>query len=77
MKTNKRRDLSGIYIFDKFDGEPKRQPTCFEDCQEATQDAWLDSLSKEALKNLAKKLGDTIRVIGNQFNITAKNEEDD
>jgi hypothetical protein len=72
MKTNTRRNLSGIYIFDKFDGEPKRQPTCFEDCQEATQDAWLDSLSKDELKNLAKKLGDTIRDIGDQFDLMSK-----
>lgn len=51
-----RRNLTGIYIFDKFEGEEKRQPTCFEDCQESTQDRWLRSLDKEALVNLAKKL---------------------
>lgn len=33
MAELKRRDLSGIYIFDTFPGEQKRQPTCIEDCQ--------------------------------------------
>lgn len=55
-----RRNLSGIYIFEQFEGEPKHQPTCFEDCTQATQDKWLDSLEKEALKNLAKKLANTL-----------------
>ena len=55
-----RSNLSGIYIFEQFEGEDKRQPTCFEDCTEATQDKWLDSLEKEALKNLAKKLANKL-----------------
>lgn len=55
-----RRNLSGIYIFEQFEGEDKRQPTCFEDCTEATQDKWLDSLEKEALKSLAKKLANKL-----------------
>ena len=55
-----RRNLSGIYIFEKFEGEENREPTCFEDCTEATQDKWLDSLEKEALKNLAKHLGNAL-----------------
>jgi len=66
----KRRNLSGIFIFDKFEDEEKREPTCFEDCQEATQDKWLDSLDQEALKRLAKKLGATIREIGEQLDLT-------
>ena len=65
----KRRNLSGIYIFEKFEGEEERQPTVFEDCTEATQDEWLDSLPIEGLKNLAKKLGETIREIGDVFDI--------
>lgn len=55
-----RRNLSGIYIFEQFEGEHKHQPTCFEDCTEATQDKWLDSLEPEAIKNLAKKLANTL-----------------
>ena len=72
----KRRNLSGIYIFDKFEDEEKIQPTCFEDCQESTQDRWLDSLEPEALKNLAKHLGKTIRTIGDQFDLTTNTESD-
>ena len=64
-----RRNLTGIYIFDKFEGEEKRQPTCFEDCQESTQDRWLESLNREALVNLAKKLGETIKLIGDQLDL--------
>lgn len=56
----KRRNLSGIYIFEKFDTDRQRQPTCFEDCTEETQDIWLDSLKPEALKSLAKKLANTL-----------------
>jgi hypothetical protein len=56
----KRRNLSGIYIFEQFEGEEQREPTCFEDCTEATQDKWLDSLKPEALKNLAKQLATTL-----------------
>ena len=32
----KRRNLSGIYIFDKFPGEDHQVPTCIEDCQTKT-----------------------------------------
>ncbi len=64
-----RRNLTGIYIFDKFEGEEKRQPTCFEDCQESTQDKWLEGLEREALVNLAKRLGKTIKDIGNQLDL--------
>ena len=64
-----RRNLTGIYIFDKFEGEEKRQPTCFEDCQESTQDRWLNSLEREALINLAKHLGKTLKDIGDQLDL--------
>lgn len=55
-----RRNISGIYIFEKFPEDESREPTCFEDCTEATQDKWLDSLDNEALKNLAKHLGKSL-----------------
>jgi hypothetical protein len=73
-----RRNLSGVYIFHKFDNEERRQPTCFEDCPEEKQDEWLNSLDSEAVKNLAKHLATTLRKIGDQFGIAAgSNEEDD
>ena len=73
----KRRNLSGIYIFEKFEGEKKEEPTCFEDCTEETQKEWLDSKgdSPEFLKSLALKLGQTIRNIGDHFDIIAGEEE--
>lgn len=37
----KRRNISGIYIFDKFPNEDKRQPTCIEDCQQETRRKWI------------------------------------
>ena len=73
----RRRNLSGIYIFDKFKDEDKRQPTCFEDCQEETQNRWLDSLEMEALKNLAKILGEKLRLVGDQFEIAANIDIDE
>ena len=68
----KRRNLSRIYIFEKFEDEDRRQPTCFEDCMEETQDKWLESLDHEALVRLAKHLGKTLRYIGDNFDLTAE-----
>lgn len=36
-----RRNISGIYIFDKFPDEEKRLPTCIEDCQQTTRRKWV------------------------------------
>ena len=68
----KRRGLSGIFIFDQFEGEEKCKPTCFEDCREETQDKWLDELSISGLKSLSKKLAGTIKFLGNEFDITTE-----
>lgn len=38
---HKRRNISGIYIFDKFPTDEKRQPTCIEDCSQDTRREWL------------------------------------
>lgn len=40
-QQHKRRDISGIYIWDQFPDDEKRQPTCIEDCQQETRRAWL------------------------------------
>lgn len=76
-KELKRRGISGVYIFDTFPGEEKRQPTCFEDCQKETQDKWLDSLEPEAVKRLAQLLGNKLTEICDTFGITTKEEEDE
>lgn len=70
----KRRNLSGIYIFDKFEGEEKNIPTCLEDCNEETRNKWLDSLEKEALINTVKHLCSVLREMGDQFGIISGNE---
>ena len=71
----KRRNISGIFIFEQFEGEEKRQPTCFEDCTEATQDKWLDTLEIEALKNLSKQLAATLIGVATYAGI-ARNEDE-
>jgi hypothetical protein len=76
MMTNPtRRNLSGIYIFDVLPGDKRRQPTVFEDCTEEKQQEWLDSLTVEALKNLAKMLGTKLRDLGDMFDIISGSEE--
>lgn len=69
MEKVNRRNISGIYIFHKFDEDEKREPTCFEDCPESKQDEWLNSLDAEGVKNLAKMLANTIRSIGDQLDL--------
>ena len=65
----KRRNLSGIYIFDKFEDDSKRQPTCFEDCREETQDKWLSELEPDTVVRLAKQLATTLKEIGDQLDL--------
>ena len=60
-----KRNITGIFIFED------REPTCFEECRVETQDKYLESLSKEMLMNLCKKLAETINDIANQFNLQA------
>ena len=67
----KRRGLSGIYIFDTFPGEPKRRPTCIEDCQPETRKEWLDGCEKPALINCVEHLCEVLRTISDQFGIVA------
>ena len=52
----RRRNISGVYIFHKFEDEEKRQPTCFEDCPEEKQEEWLNNIRHESAKRVAKLL---------------------
>ena len=61
----KRYSVSGIYIFDKFPDEDRRQPTCVEDCQQETRLKWLESLDIEALRKTFNILKDKIKEIIN------------
>lgn len=72
MEKINRRSLSGIFIFHKFENEDKRHPTCFEDCPVEKQDEWLETLNKEALKNLAKQLAKTLKEVGDFCEIERK-----
>ena len=45
-----RRNLSGIFIFDKLEGEEKPIPTCIEDCTPETRLKWLEGLEKGPLQ---------------------------
>jgi hypothetical protein len=64
-----RRNLSGIYLFHKFEDEENRKPTCFEDLPIERQKEWLSNLNEEALKNLVIALSKTIRRLGDEFGI--------
>lgn len=55
-----RRNLSGIFIFDKLEGEEKPTPTCLEDCTPETRLKWLEGLEKGALTNCIEHLCETI-----------------
>ena len=60
-KEFKRRDLSGIYIFDTFPTDKKRQPTCIEDCQQETRRKWCMAQTQECLRNTIKYLAQTFK----------------
>ena len=57
----KRRNISGVYIFDTYPNEERRSPTCVEDCQQSTRRAWCMSKDKECLRNTIAILADAFR----------------
>ena len=57
----KRRNLSGIYIFDTFPGEERRQPTCIEDCQQETRRKWCMAQTQDSLRDTIKHLAHTFK----------------
>ena len=61
MSELKRRDLSGIYIFDTFPGEKHRRPTCIEDCQQETRRKWCMAQTEECLRDTINKLAKTFK----------------
>ena len=66
----KKRNLSGIYFRTKVDG--KWDNVVFEDLPEAEQDRVMMNNSKKCLKSLAKILAQTLRKIGDQFDIVSE-----
>lgn len=61
----KRRDLSGIFIFDTFPGEERRKPTCIEDCQQETRRQLLMTKNKEWMRECISQLAKTFKDLCN------------
>ena len=61
----KRRDLSGIFIFDTFPGEERRKPTCIEDCQQETRRNWCMQKTPDYLRETINMLAGTFKDICN------------
>ena len=61
MEELKRRDLSGIYVFDKFPTDDMRKPTCIEDCSKAKRLEWCWSKEPDALRDVIRKEAETFR----------------
>lgn len=72
-KDTRRRDLSGIYIFDTLPQDKKRKPTCIEDCSELTRIKWLKSLDNDALKETAKHLNECFCELWDMLNPEEQN----
>lgn len=71
----KRRNLSGVFLYEKFEDDDDKKPTCFEECSIEKQKLFLDSLTPEGVKLLAIKLADTLKQIGNDLDLEMiKNE---
>lgn len=64
-KELKRRDLSGIFIFDTFPGESHRRPTCIEDSQPETRRRLLLTKSTEWQRDCIMKLAETFKDLCN------------
>lgn len=70
----KRCNLSGIYLFDRLEGDEKKKPTCIEDCSDNVREKWLESLDSQGLIRTIHILCRTIKDISNQFGIIASHE---
>ena len=66
------RELDGVYF--RINRNGKWSDICFSDLTEEEMNEVLKNRDENWLKSLAKHLGKTIKAIGDQFNITAKDE---
>lgn len=73
MKIEK-RDLDGAYFRIKRDG--KWGKACFTDLTDEEMDAVLNGQTEMWLKSLCKHLGQTLRYIGDKFDIRCGDEEE-
>ena len=70
-----KRGLSGIYFRAKNKETGKFENLVFEDLSEEQQDEMMNGRSEEWLKSLAKQLANTLRAIGDQFDIAVGSDE--
>ena len=72
------RDLDRVY-FRIHEQDDTYDNVCFSDLTEDEQDKMLENRSVEWLKSMCKHLANTIRIIGDQFDLVAVglNDEDD
>ena len=61
MNELKRRDLSGIFIFDTLPGDEKRKPTCVEDCTPEKRREWCLTKDQDYLRQVVKAEADTFK----------------
>ena len=61
----KRRDLSGIYIFDTLPGDKKRKPTCVEDCTQEKRREWCLTKTQDYLRDVIEKEAETFKELCN------------
>lgn len=64
------RSLSGVFFREKV-GE-KWENICFEELSEASQDRILNEKNPEFVKNLCKIMANTVRDLGEKFDITTE-----
>ena len=69
------RELDGIFF--RIERDEKWQNICFSDMTEEEMRQVLKDKDTTFLTNLCVKLGLTIQLVGNFFNITAVDEEDE
>ena len=65
MSELKRRDLSGIFIFDTLPGDDRRKPTCVEDCTPEKRREWCLTKSPDYLREVIKEEAETFKEICN------------
>ena len=70
-----KRGLSGIYFRAKNEETGKFENVVFEDLTEKQQDEMMNGRSEEWLKSLSKQLANTLRTIGDQFDISVGSDE--
>lgn len=70
-----KRNLSGIYFFDKDVDGRRGEPTCFEELSEERQREILCLATPEFRENLTLQLASVIRRLGDELNIVAADME--